>query len=79
MGSNPTDAAEAYQTFVEYGLLQGGGNAEDELTWDALNAQTKLFLKAGYNYDLEETFSGAGSTVTRYELAGILHYIFLEE
>ena len=79
MGSNPTDAAEAYETFVGYGLLQGGGNAEDELTWDALNAQTKLFLKAGYNYDLEETFSGAGSTVTRYELAGILHHIFLEE
>ena len=79
MGSNPPDADMAYQTFVQYGLMQDSGNAADELTWDALNAQTKLFLKVGYEYNLEETFSGTGDVATRSELAGILYYIFLEE
>ena len=79
MGSNPSDADEAYQLFAEYGLLQGGGNVADELTWDALNAQTKLFLKNGYGFDLTETFSGEGDVATRGELARILYYIFLEE
>ena len=79
MGSNPSDADEAYQLFAEHGLLQGGGNVADELTWDALNAQTKLFLKNGYGFDLTETFSGEGHVATRGELARILYYIFLEE
>ena len=79
MGSNPPDAATAYKTFADYGLMADGGNVEEELTWDALNAQLKNFLKVGYEYDLTETFSGDGAAPTRSDLAGILWYIFLEE
>ena len=79
LGSVPPDADSAYQTFIQYGFLQDGGNVSDELTWDILNDQTKYFLNTGFGFDLTETFSGEGDVATRGELAGILYHIFLEK
>ena len=77
-GSPAESPAAAYETLAQYGLLTEG-DVEAPLTYEDFNARIKLFLKAGYEYDLTETFSGAGDTVTRAELAQHMYYIFLEE
>ena len=79
MGDKPADGAEAYDTFVSYGLMIDGADPAAELDFATLNAQLQHFLLNGYNFPFDETMEGAGDIATRGELAGVLYYIFLEE
>ncbi len=79
MGDKPADGAEAYNTFVGYGLLLDGADPAAELDYETLNTQLKYFLQNGYDFALDETMEGAGDIATRGELAGVLYYIWMEE
>ena len=78
-GDKPGDGAEAYDTFVSYGLLLDGADPAAELDFDTLNTQLQFFLLNGYGFAFDETMEGAGDVATRGELAGVLYYIWLEE
>ena len=78
-GEKPGDGAEAYDTFVNYGLLIDGADPAAELDFNTLNTQLQHFLLNGYGFAFDETMEGAGDVATRGELAGVLYYIWLEE